>query len=128
VNRPLKSVPKLALVVDDMSVIRQLLMAILKHLDFECQGASNGRVALDLLARRKFDLVLCDWNMPGMNGSELVKAIRTKFPTLPIIMVTAECDPNRVAELRDLGVNGYVVKPFKPPVLVKLVEKLFPNQ
>lgn len=127
-NWPAKSAQKQALVVDDMSVIRQLLMAILKHLDFECQGASNGRVALDLLAKRKFDLVLCDWNMPGMNGSELVKAIRTTYPSVPIIMVTAESDPARVAELRDLGVDGYIVKPFKPPVLVKVVEKLFPSQ
>jgi CheY-like chemotaxis protein len=127
VNWPAKSAQKQALVVDDMSVIRQLLMAILKHLDFECQGASNGRVALDLLAKRKFDLVLCDWNMPGMNGTELVKAIRTTYPSVPIIMVTAESDPVRVAELRDLGVDGYIVKPFKPPVLVKVVEKLFPS-
>ncbi len=126
-NWPAKSAQKQALVVDDMSVIRQLLMAILKHLDFECQGASNGRVALDLLAKRKFDLVLCDWNMPGMNGTELVKAIRTTYPSVPIIMVTAESDPVRVAELRDLGVDGYIVKPFKPPVLVKVVEKLFPS-
>jgi two-component system chemotaxis response regulator CheY len=79
---------------------------------------TNGSVALDLLAKRKFDLVLCDWNMPGMNGSELVRAIRVTFPSIPIIMVTAESDPKRVAELRDLGVSGYVVKPFKPPVLV----------
>jgi len=116
---------KLAMVIDDMAVIRQLLMAILKDLDFECIGASNGRVALDLLSKRKVDLVLCDWNMPGMNGSELVKAIRATHPSLPIIMVTAESDPARVAELRDLGISGYVIKPFKPPVLVKLVQKIF---
>jgi two-component system chemotaxis response regulator CheY len=127
-NRRAKSIPKQALVVDDMSVIRQLLMAILKHIGFECLGASNGSVALDLLAKRKFDLVLCDWNMPGMNGSELVRAIRVTYPSIPIIMVTAESDPKRVAELRDLGVSGYVVKPFKPPVLVKLVEKIFPSR
>lgn len=118
---------KQAMVIDDMAVIRQLLMAILKDLDFECIGASNGRVALDLLSKRKVDLVLCDWNMPGMNGSELVKAIRATHPSLPIIMVTAESDPARVAELRDLGISGYVIKPFKPPVLVKLVQKIFPT-
>ena len=118
---------KQAMVIDDMAVIRQLLMTILKDLDFECIGASNGRVALDLLSKRKVDLVLCDWNMPGMNGSELVKAIRATHPSLPIIMVTAESDPARVAELRDLGISGYVIKPFKPPVLVKLVQKIFPT-
>ena len=127
-NWQAKAKQRQVLVVDDMSVIRHLLMEIMKRLNFECAGASNGRVALDLLSRKKFDLVLCDWNMPGMTGSELVKAIRTAYPDLPIIMVTAENEPDRVKELRNLGVRGYIVKPFKPPALIKVVEKLFPPQ
>lgn len=122
-----ESEQKYALVVDDMSVIRQLLMGLLKHQGFECIGVSNGGVALDQLKKRKYDLVLCDWNMPGMNGTELVKSIRATYPAVPIVMVTAEGDPKLVEELISLGVSGYIVKPFKPPALVKVVKRLFPS-
>ena len=119
--------PRKALVIDDMSVMRHILMVILKNHGFEAVGASEGRVALDLLARRKFDLVLCDWNMPGMNGSQLVQRIRELRPELPIVMVTAEGDPVLVKELIALGVNGYVIKPFRADLLMAAVRKIFPK-
>ena len=119
---------RMILVVDDMSSVRHILMVLLKGEGHDAVGASNGRVALDLLARRKYDLVLCDWNMPGMDGTQLVVKIREKYPVLPIIMVTAENSPERVKELAALGITGYLIKPFKPDALLSLVRRLFPSR
>lgn len=118
-------VGKKVLVVDDMSAIRQVIMAHLRNVGCEPMGVSNGRVALDLLARHKFDLVLSDWNMPGMDGTQLVSAIRARDKAIPIVMVTAEGDPKLLASLRELGINGYIIKPFKPQALLKLLQKIF---
>ena len=119
-------VGKKVLVVDDMTAIRQVIMAHLKSVGCEPLGVSNGRVALDLLARRPFDLVLSDWNMPGMDGTQLVTAIRARNKTIPIVMVTAEGDPKLLETLRELGINGYIIKPFKPQALLKVLHKIFP--
>ncbi|MFH1660879.1 MAG: response regulator with CheY-like receiver AAA-type ATPase and DNA-binding domain [Rhodocyclaceae bacterium] len=121
-------VGKKVLVVDDMSAIRQVIMAHLKSVGCEPLGVSNGRVALDLLARRPFDLVLSDWNMPGMDGTQLVTAIRARNKTIPIVMVTAEGDPKLLETLRELGISGYIIKPFKPQALLKLLQKIFPKR
>lgn len=118
-------VGKKVLVVDDMTSIRQVIMAHLKSVGCEPMGVSNGRVALDLLARRRFDLVLSDWNMPGMDGTQLVAAIRAKDKTIPVVMVTAEGDPKLLQTLRDIGINGYIIKPFKPQALLTLLQKIF---
>lgn len=118
-------VGKKVLVVDDMTSIRQVIMAHLKSVGCESMGVSNGRVALDLLARRRFDLVLSDWNMPGMDGTQLVAAIRAKDKTIPVVMVTAEGDPKLLQTLRDIGINGYIIKPFKPQALLTLLQKIF---
>jgi two-component system chemotaxis response regulator CheY len=121
-------VGKKVLVVDDMSAIRQVIMAHLKSVGCEPLGVSNGRVALDLLARHPFDLVLSDWNMPGMDGTQLVTAIRARNKTIPIVMVTAEGDPKLLETLRELGISGYIIKPFKPQALLKLLQKIFPKR
>lgn len=118
-------VGKKVLVVDDMSAIRQVIMAHLKSIGCEPLGVSNGRVALDLLASRSFDLVLSDWNMPSMDGTQLVSAIRARNKTIPIVMITAEGDPKLLHALRELGINGYIIKPFKPQALLKLLQKIF---
>ncbi|MGB4063372.1 MAG: response regulator [Azonexus sp.] len=121
-------VGKKVLVVDDMTAIRQVIMAHLKSVGCEPLGVSSGRVALDLLARRPFDLVLSDWNMPGMDGTQLVTAIRARNKTIPIVMVTAEGDPKLLETLRELGISGYIIKPFKPQALLKLLQKIFPKR
>jgi two-component system chemotaxis response regulator CheY len=119
---------KRVLVVDDMGSIRQVIMALLKASGFEAADASSGVMALQLMEHTKFDLVLSDWNMPGMTGSELVTAIRAKNQSIPIIMVTAEADRQRVLELQALGVNGYLLKPFKQQALLTILGKVFPDR
>lgn len=118
---------KKVLVVDDMMAIRQVLMAHLKSAGCEPMGVSSGRVALDFLGRERFDLILSDWNMPGMDGTQLVTAIRAKDKEIPVVMVTAEADPKLLAALRELGINGYLIKPFKPEALMRLLQKIFPG-
>jgi two-component system chemotaxis response regulator CheY len=117
---------KRILVVDDMGSIRQVIVALLKSTGYEAVEASSGAMALQLMQQTKFDLVLSDWNMPGMTGSELVTAIRQKDSAIPVVMVTAEADRQRVLELQALGVNGYLLKPFKQQALLTVMEKILP--
>ncbi|WP_374265322.1 response regulator [Zoogloea sp.] len=116
------------LVVDDMNAVRSVICALLKNEGYEALAAASGQLALDLLAKGRFDLVLSDWNMPGMNGATLVGQIRALHARLPIVMITAENDPKRIVEMRDLGVNGYLLKPFKPAALLAVVDKVLPRR
>lgn len=101
------------LVVDDDAMLRDILKTILRGDDYEIAGeASNGEAAL--MACRKFSpgVVLLDINMPGMDGLEVLHAIRKDFPAIKVIMVSAEATIGRVQEAIDGGALGFVVKPF----------------
>jgi two-component system chemotaxis response regulator CheY len=74
--------------------------------------------------RSGFDLALIDWNMPNLNGGQLVARIREKDKTTPLIMVTTEAEKSRVVDMLKAGVNGYVIKPFKPDVLLDRVRRV----
>lgn len=115
---------KRILVVDDMGSIRQVICALLKESGYDTVDAGSGASALQLLDSGKFDLVLSDWNMPGMTGSELVAAIRQRHGAIPIVMVTAEADRQKVLELQSLGINAYLIKPFKQQALLTVVTKI----
>ncbi|MBZ0252367.1 MAG: chemotaxis response regulator CheY [Candidatus Methylomirabilis sp.] len=116
------------LVVDDFSTMRNILKNILRQLGFNnIAEADSGQTALQRLSERKFDLVISDWNMPVMNGIELLKAIRANeaTKTIPVLMVTAEAKKENVVEAVQAGVNNYVVKPFTPEVLEEKLKKIF---
>ena len=119
---------KRVLIVDDMGSIRQVISALLKASGYETTQASSGALALELMKKTKFDLVLSDWNMPGMTGSEFVTAIRATDRVMPIVMVTAEADRERIMELQAIGVNGYLLKPFKQQALLTVLAKIFPEK
>lgn len=113
------------LIVDDFSTMRRICKHLLKQIGFtNIVEADDGTTALNVLKKEKVDLVLTDWNMPKMNGLELLKAIR-KDPNLkhlPVIMVTAEAlNENIIAALK-AGVNNYIVKPFNAQTLEKKIE------
>ena len=74
-----------------------------------------------------FDFLVTDWNMPGMTGIELLKAVRAdeKLKGLPVLMLTAEAKRDQIVEAAQLGVNGYVVKPFTAAALKEKIEKIF---
>jgi len=116
------------LVVDDMSTMRRIVKSILNQLGFtNIEEAENGKQALAKLKAEKFDFVVTDWNMPEMDGLELVKAIRSdeELKHIPVLMVTAEGKKESVIEALKAGVNNYIVKPFTPEVLKEKIEKIF---
>jgi two-component system, chemotaxis family, chemotaxis protein CheY len=106
------------MLVDDSRTIRNIEKNVLGQLGHsDILEAGDGVEALNLLATQTPDLFLVDWNMPNMDGLTLVKNIRTKNTTVPIIMVTTEAEKTRVVEAIKAGVNNYVVKPFTAETL-----------
>lgn len=116
------------LVVDDFSTMRRILHNLLKELGFiNVQEAEDGVDALAKLRAEPFDFVVTDWNMPNMNGIELLQAIRAdaKLKHLPVLMVTAEAKRDNVILAANAGANGYVVKPFTAAMLDEKLMKIF---
>lgn len=116
------------LVVDDFSTMRRIVKNVLRELGFSnMKEAEDGSSALQILNSSKIDFVVTDWNMPGMDGLSLLKAIRAdeKLKTIPVLMVTAEAKREQIIEAAQAGVNGYVVKPFTAQTLKVKMEKVF---
>lgn len=116
------------LIVDDFSTMRRIIKNLLRDLGFNNTAeADDGLTALPMLQNGNFDFVVTDWNMPGMTGIDLLKAIRSdeRLAHLPILMVTAEAKREQIIAAAQAGVNGYVVKPFTAQVLKEKIEKIF---
>jgi two-component system chemotaxis response regulator CheY len=116
------------LVVDDFSTMRRIIKNLLKDLGFtNIQEADDGTTALPMLVRGDFDFVVTDWNMPGMQGIDLLRAIRANdnLKHLPVLMVTAEAKKEQIVAAAQAGVNGYVIKPFTAATLKEKLEKIF---
>ena len=116
------------LVVDDFSTMRRIIKNLLRDLGFNnTQEADDGSTALPMLQKGDFDFVVTDWNMPGMQGIDLLKAIRAdeKLKNIPVLMVTAEAKREQIIAAAQAGVNGYVVKPFTAATLKEKLEKIF---
>ena len=109
------------LVVDDYSTMRRIIRNLLNQLGFaNVEEAADGQEALNIVAIRKFGLIISDWNMEPMSGLELLKAIRgsnNDNKTVPFIMVTAESKTENVVLAKQAGVNNYIVKPFNAETL-----------
>lgn len=109
------------LVVDDSSTMRRIIINTLSRLDYNnILEAENGIQGWELLNQHTdINMLITDWNMPEMNGLELVKKVRSdsRFNDLPIIMVTTEGGKAEVITALKAGVNNYIVKPFTPQVL-----------
>jgi two-component system chemotaxis response regulator CheY len=116
------------LIVDDFSTMRRIIKNLLRDLGFtNTSEADDGSSALPMLQNGSFDFLVTDWNMPGMTGIDLLKAVRAddKLKNLPILMVTAEAKRDQIIEAAQAGVNGYVVKPFTAAVLKEKIDKIF---
>jgi len=115
-----------ALVVDDSRTIRIIIRRILIELGYEVCEAANGIEALNVLETEKttVKLVLADWNMPEMNGLELVKCLRQnpEYASLKVLMVTTETEMDQMASALEAGANEYVMKPFTKDILVEKLE------
>lgn len=104
------------LVVDDSMVMRRMITRALRQCDLEATvvaEAANGAEALDALGAQDVDVVLCDWNMPVMDGLQFLVEARKSHRT-PIVMLTTESSNERVLEAMEAGADGYVTKPFTP--------------
>lgn len=110
------------LIVDDHKTMRRIVRNLLAQLGLEnVEEAADGQEALHQLAKKKYDLILSDWNMMPMTGLELLRIVR-KDPSflhqnVPFIMITAEVRADNVMEAKALGVDGYIAKPFDAPKL-----------
>jgi len=116
------------LVVDDFSTMRRIVKNLLTDLGFtNTAEAEDGHSALAALRASSFDFVITDWNMPGMSGIELLKAIRSddRLKPLPVLMVTAEAKREQIIEAAQNGVNGYIIKPFTAQTLQEKLDKVF---
>jgi len=116
------------LIVDDFSTMRRIIKNILKQLGFErIEEAEDGEQAYNKLQNDSFDFVITDWNMPNLDGLGLLKKVRgdKRLKDLPILMVTAEAEKDKVIEAIKAGVNNYIVKPFTEEVIKEKMDKIF---
>lgn len=116
------------LIVDDFSTMRRITKNLLRELGFtNTEEADDGLTALPKLQSGSFDFLITDWNMPGMEGLELLKIVRKdpNLKTTPVLMVTAESKRELIMEAAKSGVNGYIVKPFTAATLQEKIEKIF---
>ena len=115
-----------ALVVDDSKAVRMILAKTIRGLGFDVREAANGVEALKLIETDKTDLklVLSDWNMPEMDGLELLKRLRQdpELSSLIVIMVTTETEMAQMAVALEAGANEYVMKPFTKEILIEKLE------
>ena len=116
------------LVVDDFSTMRRIVKNLLRDLGFtNIQEADDGSTALPMLKEGEFDFVVTDWNMPGMQGIDLLKAIRAdaSLSHIPVLLITAEAKKEQIVMAAQAGVNGYIVKPFTAATLKAKLDKIF---
>jgi CheY-like chemotaxis protein len=116
---------KKVLVVDDSQMIRNSLSKILRENGLAITEASNGDEALKILDSERIDLVICDLNMPVKGGMELLAesvALR-KEKEIPIVMLTRDGRPEFIEQARDLGANGWIVKPFNQDQIQQITKR-----
>jgi len=115
------------LVVDDFSTMRRIIKNLLNDLGYaNVTEADDGATALPLLQGGSFDFLITDWNMPGMPGLDLLKAVRAdaRLAKMPVLMLTAEAKREQIIEAAQAGVNGYVIKPFTAVTLKEKIDKI----
>ncbi len=112
------------LVVDDESVIREVLEKILKKGGFSVTAVGSGRLALNYLKSYRVDLLVTDIKMPEMSGLELLKEVKLRFPEVAIIVMTAFGDSYAIKDALLLGADEYITKPFKADELSLIIERV----
>ena len=116
------------LIVDDFSTMRRIIKNVLQDLGFNnTEEADDGTTALPMLRSGSYDFLITDWNMPGMQGIDLVQAVRAdaKMGKMPILMVTAQAKKEQIVKAAEAGINRYIVKPFTPETLREKIGKIF---
>lgn len=116
--------PKCILIVDDSQTVRQVLHLALGNAGYEVIEAEDGFDALGKLSGAQIDMLITDLNMPNMDGLELIKKVRedSQHRFTPIVMLTTESSEEKKKAGREAGASGWIVKPFKPEQLLKVVK------
>jgi len=115
---------KCILIVDDSETVRQVLKLALGNAGYQVVEAEDGFDALAKLSGAQIDMLITDLNMPNMDGLELIKKVRDegKHRFTPIVMLTTESSEEKKKAGREAGASGWLVKPFKPEQLLKVVK------
>jgi two-component system chemotaxis response regulator CheY len=122
---------KYALIVDDSPTIRKLITFGLKKFEgCVCVEAGDGVEALQQLSDHECDIILTDINMPDMNGLEFIQNIRKhpNYSETPIIVITTEGREDSLKQAMEAGANEYIIKPFQPPALQSVIEKVLQSK
>ncbi len=115
------------LVVDDFSTMRRIIKKVLKGMEIEnVVEAENGEAAWEILNNQTIDLIICDWNMPGMNGMQLLEKARSRddLAEIPFLMVTAESKEKMTVTPGEEGKTDYIAKPFKGDQLAEKINAM----
>jgi len=120
---------KKILVIDDAASIRQVVTMILAEEGYDIVEAVDGVDGLEKLKNNEIDIIVCDVNMPNMNGVEFLEQVKTNdeftdYKFLPFIMLTTETGQEMKEQGKKLGAKAWLVKPFQPEMLVDAVKKL----
>ena len=117
---------KTIMIVDDSAILRQVVGIALKGAGYEVVEACDGKDALGKLDGRKIHLIVCDVNMPNMDGITFVKEMKAMagYKFTPVIMLTTEAGEAKKQEGQMAGARAWVVKPFQPPQMLNAVSKL----
>ena len=120
--------PKRILTVDDSKTMRDMLLVTLKQAGYDVVQADDGQAGLSKLESEGADVIITDINMPVMDGIAFIKACRAQpaYASTPILTLTTESSDARKAEGRAAGATGWIVKPFNPERLVRVIEKVCP--
>ncbi|MBT3921091.1 MAG: response regulator [Nitrospina sp.] len=119
---------KCVVVIDDASVVREVIVKNLQKIGFEENNifqADDGLAGVNILRAEKIDLIISDWNMPKMDGLELLHTIKQypELASIPFIMITSETEKDKVDEAFKAGVNQYICKPFKPDYFEEKIQQ-----
>jgi two-component system, chemotaxis family, chemotaxis protein CheY len=124
-----EAMSKTALVVDDSPTMRQMVSFTLTNAGFNVVEAEHGKDAVAKVAGgAKMDIVVSDLNMPEMDGISLIKELRKMpaFKFTPILMLTTESEADKKQAGKEAGATGWIVKPFNPELMLKIIAKLLP--
>jgi DNA-binding response OmpR family regulator len=116
------------LIIDDEAALRQTLARVLQKAGFEVTTAENGEQGLDFLKTTDFDMLFMDLRMPGLTGLEVLKLIHSGYPSLPVVLFTAQPDLNSAVEALRNGATDYLLKPLKPQAIIERAQTIIASQ
>ena len=116
------------LIVDDAGPVVVLCVNVLQALGYAVKGANRGEVAVDLLRKERFDLMVLDYKMPGMTGFEVFQQAKALYPDIAVVLVTGHGTPEVVTEANRLGFDAILLKPFTSDELRGTVEKVLTDR